>query len=180
MTLWYSPRRTSVGSCFVFSSFNYGYFFIIINDFEYCWRALHESVIKRCAIAVQQFLRTSQTQYFCALVNECLSSSLICVTYSSCSLHIQLQQSNVGGQRLGKNRSGDIQGWVTIPVIMDVQSYCNVLIFLFTCSVRWIPLRRGRPPKDQSDLFHQKPVTVIAKAITTTMKAATKAKKRSH
>ena len=68
-----------------------------------------------------------------------------------------------------------------MPVIMDVQqSYCNVLIFLFTCSVRWIPLRRGRTPKDQSDLFHQKPVTVIAKAITTTMKAATKAKKSSH
>ena len=55
---------------------------------------------------------------------------------------------------------------------MDVQqSYCNVLIFLFTCSVRWIPLWRGQPPKDQSDLSHQKPVTVIAKAITTTMKA---------
>ena len=34
--------------------------------------------------------------------------------------------------------------------------------------------------KDQSDLSHKKPVTVIAKAITTTMKAATKAKKRSH
>ena len=68
-----------------------------------------------------------------------------------------------------------------MPVIMDVQSYCNLLIFLFTCSVRWIPLRRGRPPKDQSDLSHQKPVTVIAKAITATMKvAATKAKKSSH
>ena len=66
-----------------------------------------------------------------------------------------------------------------MPVIMDVQSYCNVLIFLFTCSVRWIPLQRRRLPKDQSDLSHQKQVTVIAKAITTTMKA-TKAKKRSH
>ena len=67
-----------------------------------------------------------------------------------------------------------------MQAIMDIQSYCNVLIFLFTCSVRWIPLWRGQPPKDQSDLSHQKPVTVIAKAITTTMKAATKAKKRSH
>ena len=52
-------------------------------------------------------------------------------------------------------------------------------ILLFTCSVRWNPLWRGRPPKDQSDLSHQKPVTVIAKATTTTMKA-NKAKKRSH
>ena len=62
---------------------------------------------------------------------------------------------------------------------MDMQSYCNVLIFLFTYSVRWIPLWCGRPPKDQSDLSHQKPVTEIAKAITTTMKA-TNAKKCSH
>ena len=69
-------------------------FFIFINDFECCWRALPESVVKRYTIAVQQFLCTSQTQYFCALVDECLSSSSICVTYSSCSLHIQLQQSN--------------------------------------------------------------------------------------
>ena len=45
-------------------------------------------------------------------------------------------------------------------------------ILLFTCSVRWIPLCCGRPPKDQSDLSHQKPVTVMMKA--------TKAKKRGH
>ena len=89
------PCRTSVGSCIIFSSSNYEYFFIIINDFECCWRALRESVVKRNAIAAQQFLCTSQTQYdFCALVDECLSSSLICITYSSCSVHIQLQQSN--------------------------------------------------------------------------------------
>jgi hypothetical protein len=29
LTLWYSPRRTSVGSCLLFSSFNYGYFLLL-------------------------------------------------------------------------------------------------------------------------------------------------------
>ena len=67
-----------------------------------------------------------------------------------------------------------------MPVIADIQSYSNVLIFLLIwCSFRWIPLQRStRPPREQSDLSHQKAVIVTVEA-RTAMTMATKAK-HSH
>ena len=110
LTLWYSPRRTSVGSCIIFSSFNYGYFFIIINDFECCWRALPESVVKRqlhnssttifMYIANSVFLRTGGWM-FIIFIN--FRHLLFLLTAHS----IATIKPCLGGQRLGKNR----QGW---------------------------------------------------------------------
>ena len=76
---------------------------MIINDFECCGRTLPESLVKRYAIAVQQFVCTSPTQVFWHWwmnVNHLHEFASLTLLLSHCSPHsIPTIKPCLGGQR---------------------------------------------------------------------------------